>query len=57
MIVEGKYLYVCLLQSARDLYDVAQLMAVMVMIIFLGVTINGLIFAPLERRVRERWGL
>ncbi len=46
-----------LLQSARDLNDVAQLMAVMIVIIFLGVAIDGLIFAPLERRVRERWGL
>jgi NitT/TauT family transport system permease protein len=32
-------------------------MAVMVVIIIIGVTIDGLIFAPFERRLRERWGL
>jgi NitT/TauT family transport system permease protein len=46
-----------LLQTARDLNDVAQVMAVMLVIIILGVAIDSLIFAPLERRVRERWGL
>ncbi len=61
-LMAGELLYFTLslgnlLQSARDLNDVSQLMAVMVVIIFLGVTIDGLIFAPLERRVRERWGL
>jgi hypothetical protein len=29
----------------------------MVLIIIIGVSIDGLIFTPLERRVRERWGL
>lgn len=46
-----------LLQSGRDLNDVAQVMAVMLVIIILGVTIDAAIFAPIERRVRERWGL
>lgn len=46
-----------LLQTARDLNDASQVVAVMLIIIFLGVTIDGLIFAPVERRVRERWGL
>lgn len=46
-----------LLQNARDLNDVAQLMAVMVGIIMLGIAIDGLVFAPFERRIRERWGL
>jgi len=27
------------------------------LIITIGVAIDGLIFAPFERRVRERWGL
>lgn len=43
-----------LLQTGRDLNDASQ---VMVVIIVLGVAINGLIFGPIERRVRERWGL
>lgn len=46
-----------LLQTGRDLNDAAMVMAVMALIIIIGVTIDGLIFAPLERRVRERWGL
>jgi len=46
-----------LLQTGRDLNDAAQVMAVMIVIIVLGVTIDGLIFSPLERRVRQRWGL
>jgi NitT/TauT family transport system permease protein len=46
-----------LLQTGRDLNDASQIMAVMLLIIAIGVTIDGLIFAPIERRVRERWGL
>jgi GNAT superfamily N-acetyltransferase len=46
-----------LLQTGRDLNDAAQVMAVMVVIITIGVTIDVLIFGPIERRVRERWGL
>lgn len=46
-----------LLQTGRDLNDAAQVMAVMIVIILIGVTIDGLIFSPLERRVRVRWGL
>ncbi|GAB4202525.1 MAG: ABC transporter permease [Roseiflexaceae bacterium] len=46
-----------LLQTGRDLNDAAQVMAVMVMIIAIGVTIDALVFGPLERRVRSRWGL
>jgi NitT/TauT family transport system permease protein len=46
-----------LLQSGRDLNDAAQVMAVMVVIIVVGVTIDQIVFAPVERRVRERWGL
>jgi len=46
-----------LLQNGRDLNDASQVMAVMVLIIIIGVAIDGLIFASIERRVRERWGL
>ncbi len=46
-----------LLQNGRDLNDASQVMAVMVLIIIIGVAIDVLIFAPFERRVRERWGL
>jgi NitT/TauT family transport system permease protein len=46
-----------LLQTGRDLNDASQIMAVMLVIITIGVAIDSLIFAPIERRVRERWGL
>lgn len=46
-----------LLDTGRNLNDIAQVMAVMAVIIVIGVTIDGLVFNPLERRVRERWGL
>lgn len=46
-----------LLNSGRDLNDIAQVMAIMAIIIFIGVTIDGFVFTPLEKRVRERWGL
>ena len=46
-----------LLQTGRDLNDASQVMAVMVVIIAIGVSIDSLIFAPIERSVRERWGL
>ena len=46
-----------LLQTGRDLNDASMVRAVMALIIIIGVAIDSLIFAPLERRVRERWGL
>lgn len=45
-----------LLQAGRDLNDVAQVMAVMVLIILVGVSFNQALFAPIERRIAERWG-
>src|SRR5437870_9885316 len=46
-----------LLQTGRDLNDASQVMAVMIVIIAIGVAIDRLVFAPLERHVRSRWGL
>ena len=46
-----------LLQTGRDFNDASQVMSVMVVIIVIGVTIDSLVFGPLERRVRDRWGL
>ncbi|MCX6017282.1 MAG: ABC transporter permease [Chloroflexi bacterium] len=45
-----------LLQTGRDFNDAAGVMAVMMLIIAVGVTVNQLIFAPIERRIGERWG-
>lgn len=61
-LMAGELLYFTLslgnlLQTGRDLNDAAEVMAVMIIIIAIGVTVDRLIFAPVERRVRERWGL
>ena len=61
-LMAGELLYFTLslgnlLQTGRDLNDASQVMAVMVVIIAIGVSIDTLIFAPIERGVRERWGL
>lgn len=45
-----------LLQTGRDLNDAAAVMSVMALIILVGVAFNQWLFAPLERRVAERWG-
>jgi NitT/TauT family transport system permease protein len=45
-----------LLQTGRDLNDVAMVMSVMGMIVFVGVTVDQVLFSPIERRVRARWG-
>lgn len=46
-----------LLEAGRQFNDPSQVIAIMVMIIAIGVTIDILVFAQLERRLRERWGL
>jgi len=45
-----------LLQKGRDFNDAAGVLAVMVLIVVIGVTVNQVIFAPIERRIAERWG-
>ncbi|GAC1672013.1 MAG: ABC transporter permease [Ktedonobacteraceae bacterium] len=46
-----------LLENGRDLNDIAQMFAIMLIIVVLGVAIDSLPFGPLERVVRTRWGL
>jgi NitT/TauT family transport system permease protein len=46
-----------LLTAARELNDIAQVMAVMIVIIGLGLLVDHLIFGRLERRIRRIWGL
>lgn len=46
-----------LLMVGRELNDMAQVLAVMIVIIGIGVLVDTLVFSWLERRVRERWGL
>lgn len=44
------------LQSARNLSDTQQLLALMIVIFVIGVVIDGL-FGALDRSIRRRWGL
>ena len=46
-----------LLMMGRELNDMNQVVAVMLIIIAIGLVVDRLVFAPLESRVRARWGL
>ena len=46
-----------LLMMGRDLNDMSQVLAVMMLIILLGYIVDGLIFRTMERKLQERWGL
>ncbi len=46
-----------LLMVGRELNDMAQVIAVMLIIIGLGLLVDNLVFGRLERIVRRRWGL
>jgi NitT/TauT family transport system permease protein len=46
-----------LLMMGRDLNDMNQVIAVMILIIIIGFIIDGLVFRTMERKLQERWGL
>ncbi len=46
-----------LLDLGRQLNDIAQVMAIMIVIIAIGLIVDRLVFANLEHRIRTRWGL
>jgi len=46
-----------LLMMGRDLNDMSQVLAVMMLIIILGFFIDGLVFRTMERKLQQRWGL
>ncbi len=61
-LMAGEMLYVSLglgqlLMMGRELNDMSQVISVMLLIIFLGLAVDRLVFAPMERAVRARWGL
>ena len=61
-LMAGELLFVSLglghlLSMGRELNDMNQVVAVMLVIIGIGLTTDRLIFARLEGKVRERWGL
>lgn len=45
------------LNLGRDLADISQVMAVMIVIIVLGLVVDKLIFGKIESNIRYRWGL
>ena len=45
------------LTVGRDIADISQVMAVMIVIIILGLVVDKFIFGRLELNVRQRWGL
>lgn len=45
------------LMVGRDLADISQVMAVMVVIIVLGLVVDKLVFGRIEANIRYRWGL
>jgi NitT/TauT family transport system permease protein len=46
-----------LLMMGRDLNDMSQVIAVMILIIALGYLVDGLVFRTAERVLQNRWGL
>jgi NitT/TauT family transport system permease protein len=61
-LMAGELLYALpglgnLLNMGRELNDMSQVVAVMVIIIALGLLTDRLLFSTLERLIRERWGL
>jgi NitT/TauT family transport system permease protein len=45
------------LGMSRDLGDMNQVIAVMLLIVAIGLVVDLLVFATLEQKIRERWGL
>ncbi|HHT9151455.1 MAG TPA: ABC transporter permease [Candidatus Wujingus californicus] len=61
-LMAGELLIVCvglghLLMVGRELNDMSQVIAVMIVIIIIGILVDRLFFIKVERRIRERWGL
>jgi NitT/TauT family transport system permease protein len=61
-LMAGELLYALpglgnLLTMGRELNDMSQVVAVMVIIIILGLFTDRVLFSTLERLIRERWGL
>ena len=61
-LMAGELLFVSmglghLLQMGRELNDIAQVFAVMIVIIAIGLVVDIFIFGLLEKKVRTRWGL
>ncbi len=61
-LISGEMIFVTLglgqlLMLGRDLNDMSQVFAVMVLIVALGYVVDGLVFKTVERTLQRRWGL
>lgn len=61
-LMAGELLIVCLglghlMMIGRELNDMSQVIAVMIVIIIIGILVDRLFFVKVEQRIRERWGL
>ena len=61
-LISGEMIFVTLglgqlLMMGRDLNDMSQVVAVMILIVALGYIVDGLVFKTIERLLEQRWGL
>jgi NitT/TauT family transport system permease protein len=61
-LISGEMIFVSLglgqlLMMGRDLNDMSQVIAVMVLIVAIGYVVDGLVFKTVERRIQRKWGL
>jgi NitT/TauT family transport system permease protein len=61
-LISGEMIFVSLglgqlLMMGRDLNDMSQVIAVMILIIGIGYIVDGLVFKTIERRLQHKWGL
>jgi len=61
-LISGEMIFVSLglgqlLMMGRDLNDISQVIAVMMLIVAIGYIVDGLVFKTIERRLQHKWGL
>jgi len=61
-LIAGEMIFVSLglgqlLMMGRDLNDMSQVIAVMILIVAIGYIVDGLIFETFEKKLQHRWGL
>ena len=61
-LIAGEMIFVSLglgqlLMMGRDLNDMSQVIAVMILIVAIGYIVDGLIFKTMERKLQYKWGL
>jgi NitT/TauT family transport system permease protein len=61
-LMAGELLYISgglgyLLMMGRETSAMSQVIAVMLIIVLIGLLVDFIIFGPIEKRIRERWGL